>query len=244
VEFPVEFDVEAPHPVAIITGAERGIGAGLATAFRRTGYAVVATSRSMPAADESDLLTVQGDITDAETSRRVVDQALERFGRIDTLVNNAGVYIGKRFTDYTIDDFAAITAVNLAGFFHITQRAIGPMVTRGAGHIINISTSLVDHADSTRPSALPSLTKGGLVAVTRSLAIEYASQGVRVNAVSLGVIRTPMQDPASYDGMGALHPLGRVGEISDVIDGILYLQRAAFVTGEILHIDGGQSAGH
>lgn len=243
-EFPVEFDVEAPHPVAIITGAERGIGAGLATAFRRTGYAVVATSRSMPAADESDLLTVQGDITDAETSRRVVDQALERFGRIDTLVNNAGVYIGKRFTDYTIDDFAAITAVNLAGFFHITQRAIGPMVTRGAGHIINISTSLVDHADSTRPSALPSLTKGGLVAVTRSLAIEYASQGVRVNAVSLGVIRTPMQDPASYDGMGALHPLGRVGEISDVIDGILYLQRAAFVTGEILHIDGGQSAGH
>jgi NAD(P)-dependent dehydrogenase (short-subunit alcohol dehydrogenase family) len=174
----------------------------------------------------------------------VVDQALERFGRIDTLVNNAGVYIGKRFTDYTIDDFAAITAVNLAGFFHITQRAIGPMVTRGAGHIVNISTSLVDHADSTRPSALPSLTKGGLVAVTRSLAIEYASQGVRVNAVSLGVIRTPMQDPASYDGMGALHPLGRVGEISDVIDGILYLQRAAFVTGEILHIDGGQSAGH
>jgi NAD(P)-dependent dehydrogenase (short-subunit alcohol dehydrogenase family) len=244
VEFPVEFDVEAPHPVAIITGAERGIGAGLATAFRRTGYAVVATSRSMPAADESDLLTVQGDITDAETSRRVVDQALERFGRIDTVVNNAGVYIGKRFTDYTIDDFATITAVNLAGFFHITQRAIGPMVTRGAGHIINISTSLVDHADSTRPSALPSLTKGGLVAVTRSLAIEYASQGVRVNAVSLGVIRTPMQDPASYDGMGALHPLGRVGEISDVIDGILYLQRAAFVTGEILHIDGGQSAGH
>jgi NAD(P)-dependent dehydrogenase (short-subunit alcohol dehydrogenase family) len=244
VEFPVEFDVEAPHPVAIITGAERGIGAGLATAFRRTGYAVVATSRSMPAADESDLLTVQGDITDAETSRRVVDQALERFGRIDTLVNNAGVYIGKRFTDYTIDDFAAITAVNLAGFFYITQRTIGPMVTQGAGHIVNISTSLVDHADSTRPSALASLTKGGLVAVTRSLAIEYASQGVRVNAVSLGVIRTPMQDPASYDGMGALHPLGRVGEISDVVDGILYLERAAFVTGEILHIDGGQSAGH
>jgi NAD(P)-dependent dehydrogenase (short-subunit alcohol dehydrogenase family) len=234
---------ERPHPVAIITGAERGIGAGLVAAFRRCGYMVVATSRSIPASDDPDLLTVQGDITDAETSRRVVEQALERFGRIDSLINNAGVYIGKPFTDYTNDDYAAITAVNLAGFFHITQRAIPPMVTQGAGHILNISTSVVDRADSTRPSALASLTKGGLVAVTRSLAIEYAARGVRVNAVSLGVIRTPVHDAASYDGMGALHPLGRVGEISDVVDGILYLDRASFVTGEILHIDGGQSAG-
>jgi len=234
----------APHPVAIITGAERGIGAGLTTAFRRGGYAVVATSRSVPASDDPDLLTVDGDITDAETSRRVVEEALERFGRIDTLINNAGVYIGKPFTDYTSDDFDAVTAVNLAGFFHITQRVIPRMLTQGAGHIINISTSLVDNADSTRPSALASLTKGGLVAVTRALAIEYAGRGVRVNAVSLGVIRTPMHDPASYEGMGTLHPLGRVGEISDVVDGILYLERASFVTGEILHIDGGQSAGH
>ena len=233
-----------PQSVALITGAERGIGAGLTEAFRRSGYAVVATSRSIPAAEESDLLTVQGDITDPGTSRRVVEQALERFGRIDTLVNNAGVYIGKPFGEYTIDDFAAVTAVNLAGFFHITQQAIGPMVTRGAGHIVNISSSLVDQPDSTRPSALASLTKGGLVAVTRSLAIEYAARGVRVNAVSLGVIRTPIHDAASYEGMGALHPLGRVGEISDVVDGILYLERASFVTGEILHIDGGQSAGH
>jgi NAD(P)-dependent dehydrogenase (short-subunit alcohol dehydrogenase family) len=233
-----------PQPVAIITGAERGIGAGLTEAFRRSGYAVVATSRSIPASEESDLLTVQGDITEPGTSRRVVEQALERFGRIDTLVNNAGVYIGKPFSEYTIDDFAAVTAVNLAGFFHITQQAIGQMVTRGAGHIVNVSTSLVDQPDSTRPSALASLTKGGLVAVTRSLAIEYAARGVRVNAVSLGVIRTPIHDAASYEGMGALHPLGRVGEISDVVDGILYLERASFVTGEILHIDGGQSAGH
>ena len=233
-----------PQPVAIITGADGGIGAGLAAAFRRGGYAVVATSRSIPASDEPDLLTVQGDITDAETSRRVVEQALERFGRIDSLINNAGIYIGKAFTDYTAEDYAAITAVNLAGFFHITQQAIRPMVTQGAGHIVNMSTSLVDHADSTRPSALASLTKGGLVAVTRSLAIEYAARGVRVNAVSLGVIKTPMNDPASYEGMGALHPLGRVGEIDDVVDGILYLERASFVTGEILHIDGGQSAGH
>jgi NAD(P)-dependent dehydrogenase (short-subunit alcohol dehydrogenase family) len=229
--------------VAIITGASQGIGAGLVSAFRRAGYAVVGTSRSIRASDESDFLTVQGDIAQVETAQRVVEQALDRFGRIDSLINNAGIYIGKPFTDYTADDFAAITAVNLAGFFHITQRAVRPMVAQGGGHVVNITTSLVDHAVSKRPSALASLTKGGLAAVTRSLAIEYASRGVRVNAVALGVIRTPIRDPASYAGMASLHPLGRVGEISDVVDGIMYLERATFVTGEILHIDGGQAAG-
>ena len=230
--------------VAIITGAERGIGAGLVDGFRRAGYAVVGTSRSIPAADEPDLLTVQGDIKEAETAQRVVEQALRRFGRIDTLVNNAGIYIGKPFTDYTLEDYEAVTAVNLAGFFHITQRAIPLMVNQGSGHIVNVSTSLVDHADSKRPSALAALTKGGLVAVTRSLAIEYASRGVRVNAVSLGVIKTPMHDAASYEQLGSVHPVGRVGEVGDVVDGILYLERAMFVTGETLHIDGGQEAGH
>jgi NAD(P)-dependent dehydrogenase (short-subunit alcohol dehydrogenase family) len=134
--------------------------------------------------------------------------------------------------------------VNLAGFFHITQRMIPPMVSQGSGHIVNISTSLVDHADSNRPAALPALTKGGLVAVTRSLAIEYASRGLRVNAVSLGVIKTPAHDPVSYAELGGLHPLGRVGEVADVVDGVLYLEQAMFVTGETLHIDGGQAAGH
>ena len=230
--------------VAIITGAERGIGAGLATAYRVAGYAVVGTSLSIPSSGDPDFLAIQGDITKAETAQRVVDQGLDRFGRIDSLINNAGIYIGKAFTDYTLDDYAAITAVNLTGFFDITQRAIRQMAAQGSGHIVNISTSLVDRADSTRPAALPALTKGGLVAVTRSLAIEYASRGVRVNAVSLGVIKTQMNDPASYEGMAALHPLGRIGEISDVVDGILYLERATFVTGETLHIDGGQAAGH
>jgi NAD(P)-dependent dehydrogenase (short-subunit alcohol dehydrogenase family) len=173
----------------------------------------------------------------------VVDQALDRFGRIDTLINNAGIYIGKPFTQYTVEDYAAITAVNLAGFFHITQLAIAQMVERGSGHVVNVSTSLVDHADSKRPSALPALTKGGLVAASRSLAIEYASHGVRVNAVSLGVIKTPAHDPASYKDLDTLHPLERVGEISDVVDAILYLERATFVTGETLHVDGGQAAG-
>jgi NAD(P)-dependent dehydrogenase (short-subunit alcohol dehydrogenase family) len=229
--------------VAIVTGASRGIGAGLAAALRRADYLVVGTARAMVSSDDSGFLTVAGDITEPETAQRVVEQTLDRFGRIDSLINNAGIYIGKSFTDYTLADYAAITSVNLAGFFHITQRVIRQMETQRAGHIVNMSTSLVDHADSTRPCALATLTKGGLAAGARSLAIEYASRGIRVNAVSLGVIRTPMNDAASYDGMDSLHPLGRVGEIDDVVDGILYLERATFVTGEILHIDGGQAAG-
>jgi NAD(P)-dependent dehydrogenase (short-subunit alcohol dehydrogenase family) len=230
--------------VAIITGASQGIGAGLAAGYRRAGYAVVLVARSLPPSDEPDHVGIEGDITEAATAQRVVDQALDRFGRIDTLVNNAGIYIGKPFTDYTFDDYLAITAVNLTGFFHMTQRTIPQMTGRGSGHIVNVSTSLVEHADSTRPAALPALTKGGLVAVTRSLAIEYASRGVRVNAVSLGVIQTPGHDPSSYVELGGLHPLGRVGEVADVVEGVLYLEQATFVTGETLHVDGGQAAGH
>jgi NAD(P)-dependent dehydrogenase (short-subunit alcohol dehydrogenase family) len=230
--------------VAIITGASRGIGAGLVEAYRRAGYAVVGTSRSISSSDEPGFLTVQGDITQVDTAEHVVDEASRRFGRIDSLINNAGLFIGKPFDEYTPDDFAAVTAVNLAGFFHITQRTVRTMLLQGNGHIVNISTSLVDHADSHRVAALASLTKGGLAAVTRSLAIEYASRGVRVNAVSLGVIKTPMHGPESYDATAALHPIGRAGAISDVVDGILYLERAPFVTGETLHIDGGQAAGH
>jgi NAD(P)-dependent dehydrogenase (short-subunit alcohol dehydrogenase family) len=233
----------AGRKVAVITGASQGIGAGLADGYRSAGYAVVGSARSAPPGGDGDLVTVAGDIADPQTAARIVDQALDRFGRIDTLINNAGVYIGKPFTEYTLDDYRAITAVNLDGFFHITQLVIPQMVSQGGGHVVNISTSLVDHADAARPSALPALTKGGLVAVTRSLAIEYASRGVRVNAVSLGVIKTPAHDPASYDGLAGLHPLGRVGEVDDVVDAILYLERASFVTGETLHVDGGQAAG-
>jgi NAD(P)-dependent dehydrogenase (short-subunit alcohol dehydrogenase family) len=232
-----------PRKVAIITGASQGIGAGLVDGFRRTGYAVVGTARSIPHSDDPGYLTVRGDIAEAGTAGRVVEQALDRFGRIDSLVNNAGIFIGKPFTDYTAEDYAAVTAVNLAGFFHMTQRVIRPMLEQGGGHVVNVSTSLVDHADSTEPSALAALTKGGLVAATRSLAIEFASRGVRVNAVSLGVIRTTDHDPRSYEGLAALHPLGRVGDVADVVEGVLYLERATFVTGEILHIDGGQAAG-
>jgi NAD(P)-dependent dehydrogenase (short-subunit alcohol dehydrogenase family) len=230
--------------VAIITGASQGIGAGLVSGYRAAGCAVVGAARSLPAPDGPDFIAVEGDVSEPDTARHVVDETLARFGRIDTLINNAGIYIGKPFTDYTLDDYAAITAVNLAGFFHMTQRVLPAMVAQGSGHIVNVSTSLVDSPDSGRPAALPALTKGGLVAVTRSLAIEYASRGVRANAVSLGVIETPGHDPASYEPLRRLHPLGRVGAVADVVEGVLYLERATFVTGEILHIDGGQAAGH
>ena len=232
-------------PVAIITGASQGIGAGLVAGYRRTGYAVVGVARSFASdgREQSDYVPVAGDVADRATAQQAVDEARDRFGRIDTLVNNAGIFVGKPFTEYTLDEYEAITAVNLTGFFHITQLAITEMAAQGRGHIVNVSTSLVDHADSGTPSVLPALTKGGLVAASRSLAIEYASRGVRVNAVSLGVIRTVAHDPASYQSLGNLHPLGRVGEVSEVVDAILYLERATFTTGETLHIDGGQAAG-
>jgi NAD(P)-dependent dehydrogenase (short-subunit alcohol dehydrogenase family) len=150
-----------PQKVAVITGASQGIGAGLVDGFRRSGYAVVGTARSIHQSDEPGYLTVEGDITQAETADHVVEQALDRFGRIDSLINNAGVFIGKPFIDYTVADFAAVTSVNLEGFFHITQRVIRQMVQQGGGHVVNVSTSLVDHADSKRPSALTALTKGG-----------------------------------------------------------------------------------
>jgi NAD(P)-dependent dehydrogenase (short-subunit alcohol dehydrogenase family) len=236
--------MSAEQKAVIVTGASQGIGAGLVKSFREKNYRVVANSRSIRPSDDRDILTVAGDISEPETAKRVVEQALSRFGRIDSLVNNAGIFIGKRFTDYTEADFKNMLAVNLAGFFHITQATIPVMERQGAGHVVNITTSLVDHPRSSGPSALASLTKGGLNAVTKALAIEYASRGVRVNAVALGIIKTPMHSPESYEALAKFHPMGRMGEVKDVVDAVLFLEQAGFVTGEILHVDGGQSAGH
>jgi len=233
--------------VAIITGASQGIGAGAVQAYRKLGYAVVANSRGITPASDPGVLTVPGDIADPETGALLVDQAIDRFGRVDTLVNNAGVFVAKPFTDYTDADFDLVAGVNLRGFFSVSRPAIAAMLRNNGtrrGHVVNISTSLVDHASTAVPSALASLTKGGLNAVTRSLAIEYAARGVRVNTVSLGVIRTPMHAEETYDALAALHPVGRMGDIGDVVEAIAYLETAEFVTGEILHVDGGQSAGH
>jgi NAD(P)-dependent dehydrogenase (short-subunit alcohol dehydrogenase family) len=161
------------------------------------------------------------------------------------VVNNAGIFVAKPFTDYTDDDDDTVTGVNLRGFFEVSRAAVSAMLSGdGGGHVVNISTSLVDHANSQVPSASASLTKGGLNAVTKALANEYAGGGMRAKAVALGVIRTPMHDPASYDTLAKLHPVGRLGEIDDVVDAVVYLENASFVTGEILHVDGGQSVGH
>jgi len=230
--------------VAIVTGGSHGIGAGLVAGYRRRGWAVLATSRTIKPAGDPAVLTVGGDVSDPATTDRIISGALERFGRIDTLINNAGVFISKPFTDYTPDDYASAVGVNLTGFFWLTQRAIAEMLKRGGGHVVNITTTLVDYANSSTPSALTSLTKGGLASATKSLAIEYASRGIRVNAVSPGVIQTPEHAPEAYEALAGLHPLGRVGQVSDIVDGILFLESSPFITGEILHIDGGQGAGH
>jgi NAD(P)-dependent dehydrogenase (short-subunit alcohol dehydrogenase family) len=232
------------HKVASVTGASRGIGAGLAAGYRARDWAVVASARTILPSPDPDLLTLAADITEPATADRIVDAALERFGRIDTLVNNAGVVISKPFTDYTAADYATITGVNLTGFFWLTQRAIGEMAARYGGHVVNITATVAEVADSGMPAALTALTTGALAAATRSLALEYASRGIRVNAVSPGVIQTPLHPPGSYDGLGGrLPPLGRVGQVSDVVNGVLFLESSPYITGEILHIDGGQVAG-
>jgi NAD(P)-dependent dehydrogenase (short-subunit alcohol dehydrogenase family) len=239
--------ISPAQKVAIITGASQGIGSGAVQAYLKLGYAVVANSRRITSSGDLDVLTVAGDIADPETGARLVDRAVERFGRVDTLVNNAGLFVAKPFTDYSDADFDMVTGVNLRGFFNVTRPAIAAMLRndgRRRGHVVNISTSLVDHANSAVPSALASLTKGGLSAVTRSLAIEYAARGVRVNTVSPGVIRTPMHAVETYSSLAALHPVGRMGDIGDIVEAIAYLETAGFVTGEVLHVDGGQSAGH
>ena len=234
----------AEQKVVIITGASQGIGADLVKGFRDRNYRVVANSRSIKPSSDSGILAVAGDIADPKTAERLVTEALERFGRIDTLVNNAGIFVAKPFTDYTDDDFASMLAINVGSFFSLTRRVAAEMLKRGSGHIVQITTSLIDHANSSVPSVLASLTKGGLNAATKSLAIEYAKKGIRVNAVAPGVIKTPMHGPETHQFLAKLHPVGRMGETKDIVDAVLFLESAAFVTGEILHVDGGQSAGH
>jgi NAD(P)-dependent dehydrogenase (short-subunit alcohol dehydrogenase family) len=229
--------------VAVVTGASQGIGAALVEAYLAKGYRVVATSRSIKPNGNPDVLAVAGDIGDPATGPRVVEQALEKFGRIDTLVNNAGIFIASPFTDYTAEQYGDMIATNIDGFFHITQAAVEAMETQGFGHVVSITTTLVDQPKSKVPSVLASLTKGGIAAATKSLAIEYATRGIRVNAVSPGIIPTPMHAPEMHEFLAGLHPVGRMGEVKDIVDAVLYLDDANFVTGEILHVDGGQIAG-
>jgi NAD(P)-dependent dehydrogenase (short-subunit alcohol dehydrogenase family) len=231
------------HKVVVVTGASQGIGAEVVKAFRKLDYRIVANSRSIKPSDDANILCIAGDIGDPATARRVITEGVARFGRIDTLVNNAGIYIGKPFTEHTAQDYAAMVNVNMTGFFYITQLAIAEMEKHSSGHVVSVTSSTADNAISGRYSVLAALTKGGLNAATKSLAIEYARKGIRVNAVAPGIIKTPMHAPETHEALGAFHPLGRMGETSDIADAILFLDSAPFITGEILHVDGGQSAG-
>ena len=230
--------------VAIITGGSQGIGGALVKAYRDRNFRVVATSRSIKQGSDQDILAIAGDVGDPATAQRIVSEAMARFGRIDTLVNNAGIFIAKPFTDYTAEDFTSKISTNLAGFFHVTQAVAAQMLKQGSGHIVSITTSLTDHAIAGVPTVLANLTKGGINSATKALAIEYADKGIRVNAVSPGVIKTSMHAPENHEFLAALHPVKHMGEIHDVVEAVLYLETAGFVTGEILHVDGGQSAGH
>jgi NAD(P)-dependent dehydrogenase (short-subunit alcohol dehydrogenase family) len=236
--------MNSPNKVVVITGASQGIGAGLVQAYRDRGARVVANSRSIRKSDDANVLTVPGDIADPKIAERVISEAFDRFGRIDTLINNAGIFSAKPFTEFTSDDFETTLHTNLAGFFFVTQQAVRKMTAQGSGHIVQVTASIVDQPINGVPAMLASITKGGLNAATKGLAIEYASRGIRVNAVAPGVIKTPMHAPESHSALAGLHPIGRMGEIHEIVDAVVFLDDSSFVTGEILHVAGGQSAGH
>jgi NAD(P)-dependent dehydrogenase (short-subunit alcohol dehydrogenase family) len=227
--------------VAIITGASHGIGAGLVAAYRDAGFKVIANALSIEPGTDPNVLSVAGDISNPETADLIMSVGIDRFGRLDTLVNNAGAYISKPFTEYTLADYDLMISTNLGGFFHITQRALRVMQAQGWGHIVNITATVAEQPVKGVPAAA-SLAKGGLNSVTKALAIEYASRSIRVNAVSPIIVRTHPE--ATYAGLEAQIPLGRIGEIRDVVSAVMYLENAPYVTGEISHVDGGQSAGH
>jgi NAD(P)-dependent dehydrogenase (short-subunit alcohol dehydrogenase family) len=233
---------------AIVTGASQGIGAGLVNAFLDRGYNVVANSRNITRSgvfEASDhLALVDGSIAEAATAAKIADAATGKFGSIDALVNNAGIYFSKPFMEYTVDDLRSLVSVNIEGFLFITQLAIKQMLAQQTGgSIVNITSTLVEHPIAGANSAVPMITKGGLEAVTRSLAMEYAGQGIRVNAVAPGVVDTPMHKDDPKDFLKTLQPMGQISGVKDIVDAIVYLTEAGQVTGEVLHVDGGAHVG-
>lgn len=232
---------------AIVTGASQGIGAGLVDAFLKRGYNVVANSRNItrtsPFPSSPNLALVDGDIGDPKTAAKIVETSISRFGRIDSLVNNAGIFIPKPFTEYTTDEFNSLVSITLAGFLYITQLSVKQMLKQKSGSIVNISATLAEQPIAGVSAAVQIMVKGGLNAVTGALAMEYAKDGIRVNTIGVGVIKTPMHKPETHEALKGLNPVGRVGEIQEVVDAVMYLTDATFTTGEILHVDGGSHVG-
>ena len=232
---------------AVITGASSGIGLGLTKGFLDAGFNVVANSRNitttgtLTAAD--DLLLIDGDVGVASTAETIVRAAENRFGRLDVLINNAGIFVPKPFEEYTTEDYQRVVSTNMTGFFYVSQAAVRHMRRNGGGHILTITTTLAQQPVAGVNAALTSLTKGGLNAVTRGLAIEYAAQGVRFNAIAPGIIDTPMHSPEHHESLKRLHPIQRLGTVEEIVDAALFLTRAPFITGEVLNVDGGAHAG-
>ncbi|HJV22063.1 MAG TPA: SDR family oxidoreductase [Holophagaceae bacterium] len=236
---------------AVVTGGSSGIGLGVVQGYLERGWNVVATSRTIDKArmqaaglpDSPRLRVVAGDVGEAATARKVVDEALEAFGSLDVLVNNAGVFISKPFTDYTAEDVERLLATNVHGFLHLTQLAVARMREQGGGSVITVTASIAEQPIAGVPAAVPILTKAGLNAATKALALEYATENIRFNAVSPGIIETPMYGPEAHGFLRGLQPVGRMGRVEDVVDAVMYLTDAPFVTGEILHVDGAMTAG-
>jgi len=235
----------ARNRTAIVTGAQQGIGAGLVDGFLKSGYSVVATSLRASASlrSSSDLVVVDGDIRDHGTAMKSVEAAVTHFGAVDVLVNNAGIFITKPFTEFTTDDFNALVSVNLLGFLHMTQLVVKQMLKQESGCVITISAALADNPIAGVEASVSMITKGGLNTVTRHLAVEYAKQGIRFNAVAPGVVDTPLSRESPKEHLRTLQPMGSIAEINDVVDAVLYLSSARQVTGEVLHVDGGAHSG-
>jgi NAD(P)-dependent dehydrogenase (short-subunit alcohol dehydrogenase family) len=235
------------QPVAIVTGASSGIGLGVTQALFERGWSVVGTSRTISSSKNltpsPNLVLVDGDVGKRETAVKVVDAALKHFGRIDLLVNNAGIFLPKDFTDYTEEDYNLVMDTNVAGFFFMTQQVVPQMKKQNSGHVVNISGASVDQPSSAERALLAVLSKSTMPAASKALAMEYAANNIRFNTVSPGVVNTPMHAHGDHEALAKFHPLGRIGEVSDVVDAVLYLQNATFVTGENIRVDGGIHAG-
>jgi NAD(P)-dependent dehydrogenase (short-subunit alcohol dehydrogenase family) len=235
------------QPVAIVTGASSGIGLGVTQALLARGWRVVATSRTVSKSKDlkpwPELVLVDGEVSKKETAVKVVEAAIQHFGRIDLLVNNAGIFLPKPFTDYTEEDYNLVTNTNVASFFFMTQQVVPQMKKQNSGHVVNISAVLADQPSRSVSAVLAVLSKSTMPAVSKALALEYAANNIRFNTVSPGNVNTPMHAKDDHAALAKFHPLARMGEVSDIVDAVLYLQNATFVTGENIRVDGGVHAG-